>query len=89
MYREYDEGLLCDKKQDFDRAVIWLSKDRWLSKSVPRLRAEVTGVMVVSESTTNTGLLSLGNCCGVQMTKNSVLLGLSESKLDDARAMTD
>ena len=60
---------------------------------MPRLRAEVTGIMVVFESTINTGLLSLDNCCGVPMTKNYVLLGLSESKLDDiqveTRAMTD
>ena len=38
---------------------------------MPRLRAEATGVMVVFESTTNTGLLSLDNRCGVPMTTNS------------------
>jgi len=48
---------------------------------------------VVSVFRTSVGLLSLDSCCGVPMTKNSVLLGLRDSKLadiqDDTWAITD
>ena len=53
----------------------------------------MTGVMVVSEFRTSVGLLSLDSCCGVPITRNSVLLGLRDSKLDDIQddiwAITD
>ena len=60
---------------------------------MPRLRAELTGVMVVFESKASVGLLSLDSCWEVPMIKNYVLFGLSESKLADIHnetwAMTD
>ena len=49
----------------------------------PRLRTEAEGRMVVPEVTDKEGLLILDSCLGRPMTRNSVLEGLSVSKLAD------
>ena len=45
--------------EDLQTEEIWLSKERWLSKRMPRLRAVFVGWMTVLVSMWSVGLLSL------------------------------
>ena len=99
MYHEYDASREYDRNKILTamlsdlRSAGCYRKAQVVMKTIPKFRAEVTGVMLVSEFRTSVGLLSLDSCCGVPITKNSVLLGLRDSKLDDIQddtwAMTD
>lgn len=65
---------------------MWSWKERWESKITPRLRAWETGLSVVSEETVRVGLFILASWAGRPNSKNSVLVGFSERKLDAIHA---
>ena len=60
-----------------------LENERLESKMKPRLRAEVTGLRMVSEEMVRVGFEILESCTGRPISKNSVFDGLRERKLDD------
>jgi len=60
-----------------------LERERLESKMKPRLRAEVTGLRMVSEEMVRVGFEILESCTGRPISKNSVFDGLRERKLDD------
>ena len=77
MAEGYEWWRLANVERDF-------VPDGWAANNnIPRLRAEVTGVIMVLESKTSVGLFSLDSCWGVPMIRNSVLLRLRDRRLHD------
>jgi len=69
-------------KHDLEVEEICCANDIFLSKKTPRLRAETTGKSMTLLSRLMLGLLSSESCYGRPKTRNSVLEGLRDRKLE-------
>ena len=70
-------------KQLWEIDEMCFDRERLESKMKPRLRAEETGLRMVSEERVRVGFEILESCTGRPISKNSVFDGLRERKFDD------
>mgnify|MGYP003519352663 CR=1 FL=1 len=74
--------------EDLQTAEICLSKERWLSKRMPRLRAVAIGWITECVPMRSSGLFSLDSWVELPKIRNSVLEGLRERRLADIQVET-